>query len=93
MALDPKKLQLIGGRIRESRKRAGKTQERLAEETGLSPIYIGRLERGEKQPSLEVLSRLSESLEVSVLDLLIDLDPRLNKDEIKSRIRNLLDLL
>lgn len=91
--MDEKKLRQLGHRIRIARREKGMTQERLAETANLSTTYIGRLERGEKTPSIDTLVILSESLEVSPLDILIDLDSSLGKDHVKDRIRSLLELL
>ncbi|HSR69307.1 MAG TPA: helix-turn-helix transcriptional regulator [Acidobacteriota bacterium] len=91
--MEDKKLRQLGHRIRMARKTKSITQERLAELAGLSTTYIGRLERGEKTPSIDTLVTLSGALEQSPLDLLIDLDTSLGKEHIKNRIRNLLGLL
>ncbi len=91
--MQEKTLRQLGYRIRLARKAQSITQERLAELANLSTTYIGRLERGEKTPSIETLVTLAEALKVSPLDLLIDLDSSLGKDHIKNRIQDLLSLL
>ena len=93
MPLDQQTLKKIGQRIREARLEGKLSQERLAEMSGLSSTYIGRLERGEKQASLETLIVLAECLKVSPSDLLIDLETKLGKKLIRSRIKKLVDLL
>lgn len=40
-------------------------QEDLAEKAGLTPNYIGAIERGEKVPSLEALIAIMNALETS----------------------------
>ena len=55
----------IGKNLRTYRKQRNLTQEQLAERAGLSPNYIGILERGEKLPSLETLLTLLNQLNVS----------------------------
>ena len=91
--MDEKRLRQLGHRIRLARKAKSITQEKLAELANLSTTYIGRLERGEKTPSIDTLVILSSALEVSPLDLLIDLDSSLGKEHIKNRISDLLGLL
>ena len=91
--MDEKRLRQLGHRIRTARREKGITQERLAEKANLSTTYIGRLERGEKTPSIDTLVTLAEALEVSPLDILIDLDSSLGKDHVKKRITSLLELL
>ncbi|MBI4715075.1 MAG: helix-turn-helix transcriptional regulator [Nitrospirae bacterium] len=58
----------MGMRMKQIRKAAKMTQERLAERTGLSIEYISRLERGLSQPSFKTLSSLAEVLNVPVKD-------------------------
>jgi transcriptional regulator with XRE-family HTH domain len=64
--------QLFGRRLRELRKERGLTQEALAESADLSGNYISDLELGLKVPSLTILVRLSQALEVATSDLLAD---------------------
>ena len=93
MPLATGSLRKIGGRIRQARKEKGYSQERLAELCGISDTYLGRLERGEKQPSLDTLVRLTECLGVSLTDVLVDLDDVRDRERLKARIKTLLDLL
>jgi transcriptional regulator with XRE-family HTH domain len=62
----------IGKNLRTYRKQRNLTQEQLAERAGLSPNYIGILERGEKLPSLETLLTLLNQLNVSADMVLCD---------------------
>jgi HTH-type transcriptional regulator, cell division transcriptional repressor len=64
--------QLFGRRLRELRKERGLTQEALAESADLSGNYISDLELGLKVPSLTILVRLSQALEVATTELLAD---------------------
>ncbi len=63
---------LFGRRLRELRKAAGLTQEALAEAADLSGNYISDLELGLKVPSLTILVRLSEALDIGTPELLAD---------------------
>ena len=56
----------FGRELRKLRQQRGLTQEKLAELVDLSVPYISHLERGTKKPSLVVLTRLAESLGVTV---------------------------
>ncbi len=60
----------FGRELRKLRQQRGLTQEKLAELVDLSVPYISHLERGTKKPSLVVLTRLAESLGVTVDQLL-----------------------
>ena len=64
---------IIGEAIRRCRKRAGLSQERLAEKADLHPVYIGELERGEEAASVHALVRIAKALGVRVRDLVKDL--------------------
>lgn len=61
---------IVGEAIRRARQEHGWTQAFLAEQAGLSPNYVARLERGELGPSLFVASRLCDALGMEI-DLLV----------------------
>ena len=63
----------MGLRIRDRRKRAGMSQEQLAERADLSPKYLGEVERGCVNISLDSVSRVCKALAVSLGDLFEDL--------------------
>ncbi len=54
---------LIGSRIKATRKTAGKTQEWLAEQIDVSVGYISQLERGITKISLETLAEICSVLD------------------------------
>jgi transcriptional regulator with XRE-family HTH domain len=57
---------IVGDAIREARKAAGLSQEKLAEKANLHPNYIGEVERGEKTISVDALLRIAVSLKVPI---------------------------
>jgi ribosome-binding protein aMBF1 (putative translation factor) len=57
---------IVGEAIRRSRQEHGWTQAFLAEQAGLSPNYIARLERGELGPSLFVANRICGALTIDL---------------------------
>jgi transcriptional regulator with XRE-family HTH domain len=57
-------------RIRALRRQRGLTQAVLANKSGLSREYLGRLEAGWYDPKLSVLQRIAKALQVSIVDLL-----------------------
>ena len=63
---------LIGNAIRDSRKHASLTQERLAELVSLNPKYLGEVERGEKIISIEALLRIAVVLKVPIRDFFLN---------------------
>ena len=62
--------QLFGRRLRELRQSRDLTQEALAEAADLSGNYISDLELGLKVPSLTIIVRLAQSLDIAASDLL-----------------------
>ena len=64
-----KVLQQIGKRIRACRKLVHLTQEELAERADLSPHFLGFVERGRANPSLNSLVRIAAALGVQLGDL------------------------
>ena len=59
----------IGNRIRNYRTARGLSQERLAELAGCHPTYVGQIERGEKNATLESVERIASALGVSLSGL------------------------
>lgn len=49
----------LGRRIHDLRKQRNLTQEELAEAVDISTSFVGHIERGEKQCSLDTVSRLA----------------------------------
>ena len=60
---------LIGQRLRQYRLQKHLTQEQLAERAGLHPTYIGQVERGEKNLTIESLYRISLALQIPLSQL------------------------
>lgn len=60
---------VIGKRIRNYRKQLGISQEKLGELSGCHPTYIGQVERGEKNATLESIEKISSALNVSLSKL------------------------
>ncbi|HSE58752.1 MAG TPA: helix-turn-helix transcriptional regulator [Nitrospiraceae bacterium] len=61
--------QSFGKRVRQLRLRKGWTQEVLAERTGRHWTYIGGIERGERNVTLEVIGDIARALEVDICAL------------------------
>lgn len=64
----------LGMRIRHYRKAQRITQEQLAEISGLHPTYIGQLERGEKNATIESIYKIALALNISMSKLFEDLE-------------------
>jgi transcriptional regulator with XRE-family HTH domain len=59
----------LGRTIRELRSEQGLSAEALSLKSGVHRNYIGGIERGERQPTVLVIVRLAEALEVEPGDL------------------------
>jgi transcriptional regulator with XRE-family HTH domain len=59
----------VGARIRQLRKAAGLTQERLARKAAMDYKYLGSVERGERNVTLENLERIVKALGVEPYEL------------------------
>ena len=59
----------VGMRIRSLREAGGLTQEELGEKAGLNYKFIGELERGRVNVSLDSLQKIAEALGVKTGDL------------------------
>lgn len=60
----------LAKRMKRLRKKAGLTQEEVAEKTNLSVTFIGLLETGQRKPSLKTLQRIASAIGVKAKDLL-----------------------
>jgi transcriptional regulator with XRE-family HTH domain len=65
--------QILGENIRINRKKARLSQEKLAEAAELSPKYLGEVERGCVNSSLDALVRISKALGVPLRKLMADI--------------------
>lgn len=60
---------ILGQRIRNYRTGKGLSQEKLAELSGCHPTYIGQIERGEKNATIESIEKISAALCISLSKL------------------------
>ena len=60
---------VIGQRIRNYRTEKNLSQEKLAELSGCHPTYIGQVERGEKNATLESIEKIASALNISLSTL------------------------
>ena len=60
---------VLGQRIRNYRTAKHLSQEKLAELAGCHTAYIGQIERGEKNPTVESVEKISVALGVSLSKL------------------------
>lgn len=59
----------FGNRLIELRVQKGWTQEELSKRAGFHRTYVGNIERGLENPTIEAVSQLADALDVSVKTL------------------------
>jgi transcriptional regulator with XRE-family HTH domain len=62
--------EIIGRVIRRERQDRHMTIKELGDKAGLSEIYVGEIERGQKYPSAKVLESLAQALDIDIAELL-----------------------
>ncbi|MEC0168275.1 helix-turn-helix transcriptional regulator [Paenibacillus graminis] len=78
----------IGNRIRIIRKLKGLTQQQLAELSGLDDAYIGAVERGERNFSVDTLEKIVVALKIQPMELFQNLD---DSSEVEAAQRRAID--
>ena len=61
----------FGLRVRALRSEQGYSQEAFADECGLHRTYIGAIERGERNVSIDNIARIADALKIEI-ELLFD---------------------
>jgi transcriptional regulator with XRE-family HTH domain len=56
---------IVARNLRILRKQKGLSQEELAFKAGINRNYVGQIEREEKSPTVDILEKLSNSLQAS----------------------------
>jgi len=77
---------LLGSRVRHFRNLRNITQQKLGEEADLNYKYLGAIERGEKNPTIDIAAQIANALNVNLHELFlfeheID-DPKILKEKI-----------
>ncbi len=65
--------------VRQRRLELGLTQEELAHRANVSMRYVSLLETKKHQPTLETINGLSEGLEMTMTELIRQIEATLNK--------------
>jgi transcriptional regulator with XRE-family HTH domain len=59
---------LVARNVRKLRVKRGLSQENLAVDARISTVYLNAIERGVKNPTVDVLERLAIALDVKIVD-------------------------
>jgi len=80
---------LLGKRIRMLRRINDLSQEQLAEKAKMSGKYVGEIERGQANITIEILEKISTALDVELSDL-FDFEHEISRQELIPQINSLL---
>jgi len=86
-------LQYVIDKIKAIRIKNGVSQMELSLRSSLSQSFIANLEKGKKQPSVLTLIRIADALKVSPQDFFPEVVDSNPKEQVKEKIRRMLDLL
>ncbi len=70
----------LGNEVRDRRRALGYSQESFAGEVGLHRTYIGSIERGERNVSIENVIRIADALGLAGSTLIRHSEERLKRD-------------
>jgi transcriptional regulator with XRE-family HTH domain len=83
---------IVGERIREERKKAGLTIERLAELAQISPSFLAYIETKGRKASLETIQKLAEALRLPVARI-FETTPGPGKDAIYTAMQQFAQII
>jgi len=83
--------QRIGARTKEIRFKKGMTQQKLSERMEINSKYLSSIERGKENPTLNILIKLAESLEVHLNEIFDSTVQIEDNSKIRPLIHSLLD--
>lgn len=81
---------IIGKRLRGYRSSVGYSQEKLADKAGLHPTYIGQVERGEKNLTIESLEKITSALDIPMASVFEKVEDRRDDNNFSLKAYDLL---
>ena len=79
--------EILGKKIRQLRKKARLTQKELGIKADMEYQYLGAIERGEKNPSLDFIEKIANGLELKPYQLfMFEEEQKINKKIIADEI-------
>ena len=87
--MPPVKKQEIGKRISHYRKQKNLTVNRLANLCGISQSYLRNIELGLKNPSIEIISTICDTLEISLSTFFSSSQPDFTNDPLSIELQHL----
>jgi DNA-binding XRE family transcriptional regulator len=75
--------------LRKHRRKCGFTQAQLAEKVNVSTHHIGMIELSRNNPTLELVERIADALNIKTYELFIDpLSPNVELERLRQEIRD-----
>ena len=81
----------IGSKLKALREEKGFTIKKLAEKSGCTTSMISQIEHGKSEPSISMLKKLANALNVNIVDFFIDSNS-LNEDFVHIREKDRIDI-
>ena len=72
----------VGKRIRSCRLQLGLSQEKAAELSGCHPTYIGQIERGEKNATIDSIAKIAAALDIPLSQLFDRIEENVRPNQI-----------
>jgi len=63
---------LFGKNVRQAREKRGWSQDSLSEKSGLHRTYISGIERGVRNPTIEIVQQIAMALNVDIQNLFVN---------------------
>ena len=80
---------IIGKRIKEERKNLNLTQEEFAAKVNMSYKFLSRIESSAEKPSLDMIIKLSNALNVPIVSLFVEKKDKLQLRSLKDKVQYL----
>jgi transcriptional regulator with XRE-family HTH domain len=80
----------LGRRLKHLRRLRGYTQEQLAERIDINPKYLSSIERGAENPTLDLLGRLAQGLQVELYELFQEELDAAQAERLRRKLRGLI---
>ena len=74
----------VGEKIKSARQRASLKQKELAARLGVTYVNISQWESGRRKPKFETLQRIADVLNISVLELVDDIETKIDTSQIRN---------
>jgi transcriptional regulator with XRE-family HTH domain len=84
---------LLGLRIRSLRTKKGWTQQELGNQADVNYKFIGEIERGQQNPSFNVLVKIADAMGVDLPELFRFESVGMNRKEMESRLQSIIKAL